>query len=305
LRLAEIKKVTQLSGHSGAVYALENSFEENKFFSGGGDRIVAEWDLAQQENGQMLSQIPEIIYSLKIIPQQKILLAGQSAGGIHVIDLVTRKEIRLLKYHGAGVFDLDFTFTHNLLFSIGGDGTFSISRLDDFSLIKTIKLAAEKLRSISIHPGQNEMSIGCGDGSICIFELPSLQMKKRWRAHQEKFSVNAVKFSPDGNFLLSGSRDAHLNIFDVKNDYHLVTSIPAHNYAIYSIVFSPDKKYFATASRDKTVKIWDAENFEILVRLDKDKYEGHLNSVNKLLWRNDFLISGSDDRSIIAWQINS
>ncbi|MEP7167941.1 MAG: WD40 repeat domain-containing protein [Bacteroidota bacterium] len=301
----EVKKTAHLTGHSGAVYALENSLEENKFFSGSGDHIVAEWDLTSSENGQLLAQIPEIIYSLKLIPQEKILLVGQSTGAIHVIDLVTRKEIRLLKYHTAGVFDLEYSSAHQLLFSLGGEGTFSISKLDDLSLIKTIKLTDEKLRSIAIHPEQKEIAIGCGDGSICVFDLPSLELKKRWMAHKEKFSVNTVSFSPDGNYLLSGSRDAHLNIFDVKNNYKLMTSIPAHNYAIYSIVFSLDKKYFATASRDKTVKIWDAENFSLLMRLDKEKYEGHLNSVNKLLWKNDSLISGGDDRSIFAWQINS
>lgn len=301
----EVKQIVRLTGHSGAVYALEKSSDKNKFFSGSSDHIVAEWDLNAADNGQMLAQIPEIIYSLKLIPQKNILLAGQSAGGIHVIDLLTRKEMRLLQYHAAGVFDLSFSEEQNLLFSIGGEGTFSISHLDDLSLFKTIKLADEKLRSIAIHPEQKEAVIGCGDGSICVFELPSLQLKKRWLAHQEKFSVNAVQYSPDGNYLLSGSRDAHLNIFDVKNDYKLMTSIPAHNYAIYCIAFSPDKKYFATASRDKTLKIWDAENFNVLIRLDKEKYEGHLNSVNKLLWKNDNLISGGDDRSIIVWKVSS
>ena len=296
-------KKSQLTGHTGAVYALENSLDENKFFSGSSDCIVAEWDLANPEAGQMLANVPHIIYSLKLIPGKKILLTGQSAGGIHVIDLLTRKEIRLLQYHQSAVFDITFSETYNFLFSVAGDGTFSVSTLDGFSLIKTIKLADEKLRSISVHPLQNEIAIGCGDGSICIIELPSLVQKKRWLAHQSKFSVNTVQYTPDGNFLLSGSRDAHLNIFDVKNNYELVKSIPAHNYAVYSIVFSPDKKYFATASRDKTVKIWDAENFDVLKRLDKEKSNGHLNSVNTLLWKNDYLISGSDDRSIIIWEV--
>lgn len=296
----------KFTGHTGAVYALENSLDENKFFSGSGDHIIAEWDLTSSENGQLLAQIPEIIYSLKLIPQEKILLIGQSAGGIHVIDLDTRKEIRLLQYHKSAVFDINFSNEHNLLFSVSGDGTFSASKLPDLSLIKTIKLADEKIRSIAVHPSQNEIAIGCGDGSICVFELPSLEQKKRWLAHQQKFSVNAVRYSPDGNLLLSGSRDAHLNIFDVKNNYALINSIPAHNYAIYSIIYSPPgKNLFATASRDKTVKIWDADTMEVLTRLDKEKSGGHLNSVNTLLWKNDYLISGSDDRSIIVWEVTS
>ena len=301
----QVKKIAQLTGHSGAVYAFENSLEENKFFSGSSDHIIAEWDFTSSENGQLLAQIPEIIYSLKLIPQEKILLIGQSAGGVHVIDLNTRKETRLLQYHKSAVFDINFSNEHNLLFSVSGDGTFSACKLQDLSLIKTIKLADEKIRSIAVHPSQNEIAIGCGDGSICVFELPSLEKKKRWLAHQQKFSVNAVRYSPDGNLLLSGSRDAHLNIFDVKNNYALINSIPAHNYAIYSIIYNSDKNLFATASRDKTVKIWDADTMEVLMRLDNEKSAGHLNSVNTLLWKNNYLISGSDDRSIIIWEVTA
>lgn len=291
------------TGHSGAIYALENSLEENKFFSGSGDHVIAEWDVANPASGKMLANIPEIIYTLKLIPEEKILLIGQAAGGIHVLDLASGEELRLLQYHKAAVFDIGFSKKNNLLFSAGGDGTFSISRLNDFSLIKTIKLADEKIRSIAVHPDETELAVGCGEGSICIFDLPSLEIKKRWMAHTQNFSVNAVVYFPDGNYLLSGSRDAHLNIFDVKNNNSLLNSLPAHNYAIYSIVFSPDSTYFATASRDKTIKVWNAEKMEFLIRLDKENYNGHNHSVNKLLWKKNCLLSASDDRVVIGWQI--
>jgi WD40 repeat protein len=105
--------------------------------------------------------------------------------------------------------------------------------------------------------------------------------------------------------MISGGRDAYLKIWSMDN-FSLLQSIPAHNYAIYSISFSPDRKYFATASRDKTVKIWNADTFEVLVRLDKENFEGHKNSVNKVLWmENNFLISAGDDRAIIIWEVAS
>jgi WD40 repeat protein len=68
--------------------------------------------------------------------------------------------------------------------------------------------------------------------------------------------------------------------------------------------YSPNKKYIATASRDKTVKIWDAENLKVLARIDKEKNEGHVNSVNTLQWMSDeVLLTAGDDRSIIAWKV--
>lgn len=300
-----ISKAAQLTGHTGAVYALENSVEKNNFYSGGSDGIVAQWDLANPDTGEPLARVNNVIYSLKLIAAKKLLLIGQDAGGIHVIDLATRKEIRLLQFHAAAVFDLNYAAHHDFLFSAAGNGTLAITGLADFAAIKSIKLGNEKLRNIAINNSQTEVAIGCGDGSIAVFDLPALTLKKRWMAHKESFSVNALHYSADDSILFSGSRDAHMNIFDAKNNFSLVKSIPAHNYAIYSIVFSADKKYFATASRDKTIKIWNADSLEILARLDKEKQDGHLNSVNKLLWKDETLISASDDRSLIVWNVNS
>jgi len=115
--------------------------------------------------------------------------------------------------------------------------------------------------------------------------------------------VNSVCWHPEGKYLLSGGRDAHLKVWDARNNFELITDIPAHNFAIYHIAFSPDEKLFATASRDKSMKIWDAENFSLLVRCGKDGQEGHKNSVNRLLWNENGLVSGADDRSMIVWQV--
>ena len=104
---------------------------------------------------------------------------------------------------------------------------------------------------------------------------------------------------------MSGGKDAHLNFWDVKS-YSLLKSVPAHNFAIYDITFSPDHKLFATASRDKTLKIWDFKTMELLVRINKENFDGHVNSVNKLYWStfNDYLISAGDDKSLIIWKID-
>jgi WD40 repeat protein len=105
--------------------------------------------------------------------------------------------------------------------------------------------------------------------------------------------------------MLSGGRDAMLRVWDAKK-LTLLKEIPAHNYAIYSISFSPDKKLFATGSRDKTLKIWKASDHSFLFRADKEKSDAHTHSVNKTLWTkfHDILISGGDDRKVMAWVVS-
>ena len=322
--MIEVKKIAELTGHNGAVYALEQAENPESFYSGSSDNIVAKWNLETLSAEKFAARFSSIVYSLCLVPEKNILLAGTSEGKIHVIDLKEKKEIKILQNHTQPVFDIKYgpplalplnkgensAGGGGIILSASGDGTIAIISTENFSTIKIIKLCNEKLRAIDIY--ENHAAIACGDGMIRIIDLagnaPALKGEIQATLGKGTNSIYSVKFSPDGKYLLSGGKDAHLNkwLFQPQtSDFELETSIPAHNYAIYSIVFSPDEKLFATASRDKTIKIWNAETFELLLRINKENHEGHINSVNKLLWSNfsNYLISTGDDRKIMIWEI--
>lgn len=298
----EMIRAAVLSGHSGSVYALACE-GANRCFSGGGDRLIAEWNLDSPEEGVVLAKVNDIVYSILPLHNQRMLV-GQASGGIHVINLETRHEERLLQYHRSGVFGLGYAAASGLVVSLSGDGELGIIDAEQLTLNRMFTLGGGKLRDFAWNKDQTMMALGSGDGRVRIFSFPDLKEIAAWQAHQEGFSTNAVCFSPDGRWLLTGSRDAHLNVYDVMDGFKLRHHIPAHNYAIYTITYSPDGDVFATASRDKTIKIWDPETFEVIQRMDKDRSQGHVNSVNKIMWHpgNGQLISASDDRSVMAWK---
>ncbi len=115
-----IEKHAVLAGHTGSVYALL-PFGESGLFSAGSDRLVAEWDLQNPEEGNILVKTSDIVYSLLQLPSGK-LLVGQAAGGIHVIDLASRKEERLLQYHRSAVFNMVHIPRLQIVLSLSGDG---------------------------------------------------------------------------------------------------------------------------------------------------------------------------------------
>jgi WD40 repeat protein len=303
----QVEKADQFIGHGGAIFTLEPASDAHLFYSGSSDNLVVEWNLLDQQQNKVIARLPAKAMALKYVPDKNILLVGQSAGGIHVIDLNKNEEIKLLQLHRLSVYDIQYLPEKECFWAVAGDGTLSVWSINDFSLVTALKLCDKKIRSIQFNTVLKEAAIGCGDGSIRIFDMDTFEEKKILQGHVDDFSVNAVCYHPNGKYLLSGSRDAYLNVWDIENDYALLHHIPAHNYAIYSIVFSPCKKFFATGSRDKTIKIWDAENFELLLRIDKSQQQGHTHSVNKILWIdfNSYLVSTGDDKVIMVWEIIS
>ena len=298
----DVKKIAALKGHNGPVYSIDKGPTGFTFFTGSSDNYVALWNLEMLEAEKFAAVLPAAVYCICHIPEKKLLLAGTTEGKVHLLDLVKKEEIKILQHHTAPVFAINYSLKSNCFYTTGGDGCMAVCSMETLSLIQIKKLCNEKIRSIDFHPSNNEIAIAASDCNIRIFDSFTLEQKHAFEAH--RLAANVIKYSPDGSILLSGGRDAHLNIWSTS-DYSLIKSIPAHNYAIYDIEYSPDCSLIATASRDKTIKLWDAKTFDFLMRISKENFDGHTNSVNKLLWSsyNNYLVSVSDDRSSMVWKI--
>lgn len=299
------EKIFTYKGHTGAVYALEQGNLPHLFYTGSSDQLIVLWNQLTKEPGEVIAKLPAIVYTLTYYSLKNVLIAGQSQGGIHVINLEHKKEEHFLVFHKGPVFELLILEKHNLLVSAGGDGLLCFISLDDFTLLSTINFGSQKLRSLATNETQDYLFVGCQDGTVSVLNIGERKLTHRFLAHKEGFSVNTLAFLPEQQVLLSGSRDAFLHVYDYAQNLSLLKAIPAHNYAIYHMVLSPDKKWFATASRDKTVKIWNIKTFEMVLRIDLQHFNGHLNSVNRLLWSSfeNRLLSTGDDRTAMAWDI--
>ncbi|MFP4092727.1 MAG: WD40 repeat domain-containing protein, partial [Cyclobacteriaceae bacterium] len=179
----------------------------------------------------------------------------------------------------------------------------------NLNTLKRIQASTESARCIAVNHPASEMAVGYSDNKIRVFDLESYEQKYEIEAH--KNSVFTLCYSPDYRWLLSGSRDAHLKVWNVSEHYQLHESVVAHMYCINHIAYRPDGRYFATCSMDKSVKVWDAASFSLLKVIDKARHAGHATSVNRLLWSGfkdedqlNPLISASDDRSISVWQVD-
>ena len=297
----QVEKIHTLTGHSDCVYTLQPGQKPHLFFSGGGDGVVALWNLESPTVAQQIARLPNSIYALHYHPETNLLIAGHNYEGIHLLDWKEKKELRSLKISAAAIFDIQ-SFG-GALFVATGDGIVTVVDLESWTIRKKLIHSEKSARVVVINPVFGELSVGYSDHSIRVFDIHDFRLKKEWVAHGN--SVFALAYTTDFNVLISGSRDARLKAWDVTNSYTQVGEVAAHLYAINHIAFSPDGNHFATSSMDKSIKIWNTKELRLLKVIDKARHAGHGTSVNKLLWTsfNNQLVSGSDDRSISVWDI--
>ncbi len=336
----QVKLLKTLTGHNAAIYAIQP--HRTQLLTGGGEGFIAEWQPLESSDAQLIAQAPESIFCL--CRAGKFLLAGGINGNLYVIDYAEKTILKNIIHHKKGLFSIFYLskkeqkndntvnnsvslaenvnnlgisnensfFENDELITAGGDGRLSFWDINTWQPLETLALSAKSLRCLSFEKNgqKNErtrhrlLAVGDSQGNITIIDIFTKKIEKHLKnAHLP--SVFSVQFSPCGNYLYSGGRDALLKIWEINNDFCLRKTIPAHNFTINDIQFSPNGSFFATASRDKTIKIWETKTQNLLKVLDLFRFGLHKNSVNKLHWQSDeILISVSDDRSIGVWEIS-
>ena len=297
----QIEKFHQMAAHSAALYALAPGRTDMTLFSAGADKVVAEWNLEMGETNPFAIRTERTVYSLLNL-DRKFLVIGTIVGGMHVIDLETKQEVRHLKFHDHGIFHLLHLPTSNRVIAACTDGSISIWNAEDWSLERHLPFSNDKIRRLAVNQYESLVAVAAGDGYIRLLETNEFKRVMEWDAHTD--GANSLAFMPNGD-LFSGGKDAQLCRWNAAEGFQLAEKVPAHNFAIYDIVIPANGSFIATASRDKTVKIWNPEDLSSPTRLDRAKAGGHLNSVNAAIWLEEerLLATCGDDRSVILWRV--
>ncbi|MCS7018012.1 MAG: WD40 repeat domain-containing protein [Cytophagales bacterium] len=297
-----VKKLATLTGHTDSLYALAPGFETGCFFSAGSDGMIVEWNSHQPEYGKLIARVNGTVYALCSLPTAGILIVGQNQQGLHCISVPNRTLTASFAITSSAIFDI--VYANEQLYIATGSGELIVLTAQHLQTITKQKITDKSLRCLALHPTLPHLAVGTSDHCTYILDRFSMQIIAKLSGHTN--SVFSAVYSPCGNYLLTGSRDAHLRIWQVNTDYQLMQSIVAHMYTINHMAYSPDGKWLITCSKDKSIKIWEAANFTLRKVVDKARHAGHGTSINKLLWlgKRQFA-AASDDRTISLWEFDT
>ncbi|PVV02004.1 hypothetical protein BB560_003553 [Smittium megazygosporum] len=222
-----------LSGHDQDIYSLDFSPDGKTIVSGSGDKTVRLWDLETGKNLYTFS-IDDMgpkdagVTSVAFSPDGRLVAAASLDKMIRLWDAHTGQFLERVEGHKDSVYAVSFS----------PDGRYLLSGSLDKSL---------KIWELLSRPGPNGRPMG---RSICTRTL-----------HGHKDFVLSVAYSPDGNWIISGSKDRCVQFWDQRNA-QVQCILQGHKNSIISVSLSRKKHIFATGSGDCRARIWSYEPYQ-------------------------------------------
>ncbi|MEQ8172526.1 MAG: WD40 repeat domain-containing protein [Candidatus Eremiobacterota bacterium] len=94
----------------------------------------------------------------------------------------------------------------------------SIYSSKDYSHFKTLQISS-RILSMAVNPSNPEIAFACFDGTVQIYSTVTWEKIKSFKAHSEY--VSTVCYSTDSKYLLTGSYDHTVKLWDIRQKYSL------------------------------------------------------------------------------------
>ncbi|GAA5917639.1 hypothetical protein JCM8208_007615 [Rhodotorula glutinis] len=242
------KRISQVfQGHKSEIYSLAFSPDGRRLVSGSGDKTAKMWDLESgtclytlaidditiAENGPVDAGVTSVVFS----PDGKFLAAGSLDTMVRIWDAESGQLLDKLKGHRDSVYSVAFS----------PDGKFLVSG----SLDKTLKMFDIGSLKAALAAGVKDAPVGEGGKTTCLTTL---------QGHKDY--VLSVDISPDGAWIVSGSKDRGVQFWDPKTA-KAQFMLQGHKNSVISVAVSPGPHgLIATGSGDWSARIWSYERIQ-------------------------------------------
>ncbi|KAG5288002.1 transcriptional repressor TUP1 [Histoplasma ohiense] len=213
------------SGHEQDIYSLDFARNGRYIASGSGDKTVRLWDIVDGKQELILS-IEDGVTTVAISPDGRFVAAGSLDKSVRVWDTTTGYLVERLENP-----DGHMDSVYSVAFAPNGRDLVS------GSLDKTIKMW-------ELTPPRGMVPGAGPKGGKCV---------RTFEGHKD--FVLSVCLTPDGRWVMSGSKDRGVQFWDPATG-NAQMMLQGHKNSVISVAPSPTGNLFATGSGDMRARIW-------------------------------------------------
>jgi hypothetical protein len=227
------------------------------------------WDAVSGRRLPAFSGLPQRIHCAAFSPDSALLALGDSKGVLHLRETATGREVRQLK--------------------VGSE--------------------AAVLAEVAFSPNGQMLAFGCANGSLTLWDRNINRPRRRLSGPRQKYSWK-LAFSFDSRLLAVARHDEHrIHLYETASGQEL-PSLHPNTVSIGSLAFAPDNRTLAVGDAttknasdnvsESAIRLWDVPERKPICVM-----RGHRGDVHTLAFSPDgaFLISGSEDDTVLSWDV--
>ncbi|KAJ2802097.1 general transcription repressor [Coemansia helicoidea] len=239
--------------------------------TGAEDKQIRIWDVQKRTIRHVLTGHDQDIYSLDFSPDGTTILSGSGDRTVRLWNLDSGKQVCKFTIDmgpkDAGVTSVAFSPNGKLVAAASLDRMIRLWDVSSGYMPQRVEGHKDSVYAVAFSPDGQSLLSGSLDKTLRIWDLGRFGTNGRGmdmvtcRAvlQGHKDFVLSVAYSPDGNWIVSGSKDRGVQFWDPRTS-QTQCMLQGHKNSVISVALSPTQMYFATGSGDCRARIWSYEN---------------------------------------------
>lgn len=271
------------------INAMTVSSNGQFILTGGNDSLARLWS-ADGRLLQVLEGHGDEILTVAISPDGKRMATAGRDKTIHVWDQ-SGKPIMIFNNKDR-INDLRFSSDSKRIVSASSDKAVQLWLLEQDSVL-TIGRHQNQVLTAAIF--EDQIISGDWDGKIMVWRIGQEQPDTILSQHEDR--ILKLRFSPDGRYFASASRDGTTILWD--RQFKPIATLRGHQFRVNDLAFSPEGQHLVTVSDDKKAILWDHKGNALKT------FAGHRDFITGVQYmpEGQSFVSSSMDGTIKSWPI--